>query len=101
MRVPMNHGQCPDINVVGTLLATDADVHRRCRVPLLAGREFSPMMASCQDGMWVMSTISSGTARGSRGNHAATTRGSWWKPGWSTRPVSGYLLVKAVARERA
>jgi hypothetical protein len=75
-RVPMNHIQRTDTMAVGTRLATDADVYRGCRFPPAAGRESSPMMPSCQDGMWVTSTISSGTRRRAKGNDAATTRGS-------------------------
>jgi len=59
----MDHVQRTDINVVGTRLATDVEVHRRCRVPLVGSRESSPIVTSCQDGMWVTSTISSGARR--------------------------------------
>jgi hypothetical protein len=37
-RVPMNHIQRTDTMAVGTMLATDADVHRRCRFPLVGSR---------------------------------------------------------------
>jgi hypothetical protein len=72
----MSYVQRTGTMAVGTRLAPGADVHRGCGFPLVAGRESSPMRPSCQDGMWATSTISSGTRRRSKGNDAATTRGS-------------------------